>query len=65
MLHALTLHCLQQGILSWNTEHPDHRVVSQFAVAALYERRPAVADRRYKNQTETLPTTASTSPEYS
>ena len=30
-------------------------VVSQFAVAALYERRPAVEDHHYKNQTETLP----------
>ena len=29
--------------------------MSQFAVAALYERRPAVADRRYKFQTETPP----------
>ena len=33
-------------------------VVSQFAVAALYERRPAVVVRRYKNQTETTPKTA-------
>ena len=30
-------------------------VVSQFAVAALLERRTAVVDRRYKNQIETLP----------
>jgi len=31
-------------------------VVGQFAVAALYERRPAVTDRRYKGQIGPLPT---------
>ena len=39
----------------WNVKVPLLRVVSHFAVAALYERRTAVIDRRYKDQTETLP----------